>query len=358
MFKRISLQFIVLTAMLLESVSCSAQKPSYQMNITAAGNWTVSSASSLPDGAILFTSTEIEPYFANLAAIGLTKNKAYYPQVKAWMQWYVNHLNYPDKWGMYCSMYDYDVSGTTETSTNSADSTDSYAATFLSLAWAYWQTGDPTAQAYIKTLSYQLDCIGGVIVQTQQSNGLTWALPDYQIQYLMDNAEVYRGISDLASLESAAFNNSTSANYYTAIAASVKNGIQTVLWNAAAHDYYPYAGSPAADWGTWYPDTTAQLYPIVNGVISPTSSQAVNLYAAFNSNWPSWDTLNFPDSFPWAVVSGAATVMGDTNRVNTYITTIQNTYVNVNPAFPYPWYDQESGWFMRVNSYMLGNRPF
>src|SRR5665213_1063614 len=193
--------FLLCTVSVLTCMVCNAQTPHYQGNITATGNWTVSSASSLPDGAILYTPTEIEPYFSNLGAIGLTKNPAYYSQVKAWMQWYVNHLNYPDKWGLYCTVYDYNVAGTTETSTNRADSTDSYAATFLSLAWAYWKTGDPDAQTYIQTLSYQLDCIGGVIVQTQQSNGLTWALPDYQIEYLMDNAEVYKGVTDLANLE-------------------------------------------------------------------------------------------------------------------------------------------------------------
>jgi hypothetical protein len=129
------------------------------------------------------------PYYSNLAAIGVvrTGNPVYYAKVKAWMQWYVAHLNYPDKWGLSCTVYDYSVSGTTETPTNDADSTDSYAATFVSLAWAYWQTGDATAQNYIKTLKYQLDCIGGVMVQTQQRNGLTWAKPNYQVQYLMDN---------------------------------------------------------------------------------------------------------------------------------------------------------------------------
>jgi hypothetical protein len=34
-----------------------------------------------------------------------------------------------------------------------------------------------------------VDCIGGVIVQTKQPNGVTWAKPDYQIQYQTDNSE-------------------------------------------------------------------------------------------------------------------------------------------------------------------------
>jgi hypothetical protein len=42
-----------------------------------------------------------------------------------------------------------------------ADSTDSYAATFLTLVWNAWQSGDANARSYILGLSYQLDVIGG-----------------------------------------------------------------------------------------------------------------------------------------------------------------------------------------------------
>src|SRR5439155_8932023 len=104
-------------------VDCSAQRPNYHQNIISTGNWIASTASSLPDGAILFTSDKINPYFSNLAAIGLTKDKKYYSQVKAWMQWYINHFNYPDKWGLYCTMYDYGVYGTVDTPLNDTDST-------------------------------------------------------------------------------------------------------------------------------------------------------------------------------------------------------------------------------------------
>jgi hypothetical protein len=95
----------------------------------------------------------------------------------------------------------------------------------------------------------------------------------------------------------------------------------------------------------------------VNGVILPTSTNATQLYATFNTNWPNWTSLDFPDTFPWAVISGAAGLMGDTTRVNSYITTIQTKYVNTTPAFQSPWYCAESGWFIRVNNYMLEGRP-
>jgi len=341
---------------LFSNVSCG-QTPNYQQNVTTTANWTTSSASTLPDGAIIYTADQIMPYYSNLAAIGVvrTGNPVYYAKVKAWMQWYVAHLNYPDKWGLSCTVYDYSVSGTTETPTNDADSTDSYAATFVSLAWAYWQTGDATAQNYIKTLKYQLDCIGGVMVQTQQRNGLTWAKPDYQVQYLMDNCEVYKGLSDLASLFQAAFNDTAGRDWYNTYASYTLNGIQTLLWDSAHNNYLTDAAAPPTNWKVWYPDATAQLFPVLYGVLAPTSTRAKNLYSTFNTKWPNWTRLKFPDAYPWVVVSGAAALMSDTTRVNSYITTIQTKYVNT--GFPYPWYCAESGWFIRVNNYMLGRRP-
>jgi hypothetical protein len=332
------------------------QTPTYQHNVDATERWLVSSSSILPDGAILYTNTRINPYYSNLAALGLVQNPAYYLQVQAWMQWYLSHLNYPaDKWRLACTIYDYDVSGSTETSANDADSTDSYAATFLSLAWAYWRTGDPNAQAYIQSLKYELDCIGGVIVQTKQANGLTWAKPSYQIQFLMDNCEVYKGLRDLANLFDQAFHDANGTSFYNAHATDVFNGIQSVLWDPAHNDYLTSVGAPPTNWATWYPDSTAQLFPAVFGVLAPNDARARQLYDTFNKKWPNWTQLDFRDAFPWVVVSGAAALRGDFTSVNRYINKIQTTYVA--PGFPWPWYCLEAGWFIRVNHYMLGRRP-
>jgi hypothetical protein len=342
------------TVLAVLCIGCSAETPNYRKNVALTGNWVVSSASSLPDGAILFTSDKIDPYFSNLAAIGLTKKKTYHPQVIAWMQWYISHLNYPDKWGLACTIYDYGVSGTVETSLNDADSTDSYAATFLSLAWAFWQTGDTNARAYIKTLNRQLNCIASVMVHTQQSNGLTWAKPDYQIQFLMDNAEVYKGMRDAARLFGA-LENAWARDRYDAHAVKVSRGIKDNLWDAANGDYLTYVGAPTTDWTKWYPDSTAQLFPVLHNVIAPSDPRAQRVYETFNRKWPNW-TTQFADPFPWVAVSGASALMGDADRVNRYINTIGTNYVDT--GFPYPWYCAEAGWFMRVNNYMLGRRPF
>jgi hypothetical protein len=90
--KKYSIAVFALNLALLPILPCG--QPHYQRNITATANWTTSDTSSLSDGAILFTSTQIKPYFPNLAAIGLarTANPAYYLKVKDWMRWVSNSL--------------------------------------------------------------------------------------------------------------------------------------------------------------------------------------------------------------------------------------------------------------------------
>jgi hypothetical protein len=332
-----------------------ASTPAFQNNLTATSQWL--ETQQLPDGAILFTSTAINPYFANLGAQGWTKDPSKYTLIEAWMQWYVDHLNFPDQWGLNGTIYNYNVNGSVETSTGDADSTDAYAATFISLAWAYWNTGNGSARSYIQSIESDLDTIASVIVATQQSDGLTWAKPDYQYKLLMDNSESYQGLTDAASLFSA-LGNRTKSQYYSLHAEKLQQGIQS-LWISSSGGWAVYkdsSGSKAApNFATWYPDATSQLYPVLHNVVSSSDSHAKTVYTNFNKAWPGWPSLSFSsqDPFPWVTVAAAAARMGDNSRVNSYILTIQNQYVATD--FPWPWYCLEAGWFMRVNALQLGD---
>jgi hypothetical protein len=335
------------------SGSGGSSNSQYQKDFTATSNWVAQFSAA--DGALLYTPQEIDPYFSNIAAIGMTKDPNRMPQVVAWMKWYINHLNWPDKWGLYGTTYNYNVNNGVETSTDDADSTDSYAATFLTLAWNAWQTGNASARSYISGLSYQLDVIGGVLIQTQQSDGLTWAKPDYQIKYLMDNSEGYRGLRDLASLFQNAFGDGGKADYYDAAANSMQNGILGMWLNGTWAVYKDGIGNLAPpNMGTWYPDASAQVFPVLLGVVVSSDTRAQQSYAAFNAAWPGWPQLSYntQDAFPWCLVGTAAAAMGDNSRLATYISSIQSKYVNNN--FPWPFYNAEAGWFMRANSYMMG----
>ena len=323
------------------------QTPNYKQNITRTSAWM--STQQLSDGAILNTSSEIEPYFANLAAIGWLVDSTKYTQVEAWMQWYINHLNSDG------TIYDYNVSNGTETSTGTYDSADSYAATFLSLAEALWSTGDSGAQTFIQNLGESnFTLIANVITGLQQSNGLVFAMSSYQVEYLMDNSEDYRGLSDFATLATQAWNDTATTTAYQTHATNIQNGIQNTLFIPGSGLYYTSAGAAAPNLSTWYPDSVAQLWPIVNGVISPTSTQAQTVYKQFNNAWPAWSQLSFnsQDQFPWCVVGYAGYLMNDPTDTERYLDSIQTKYVNVSPSFPYPFYDAEGGWFMRANAGM------
>jgi hypothetical protein len=338
----------------------SSTSSSYSNNVVATANW-MEHDSVASDGAILYSSSEIEPYYGNLAAIGMTRypTSASINLVENWMKWYVNHLNWPDKWGLDGSIYVYNYDHGAVSSTHTADSTDSYAATFLSLAWAFYSTGNPEAQEYVKTLSSQLEAVAQVIIKTRDSDGMTWALPDYKIKYLMDNCEVYRGLRDVALLWQKAFNDTSKADYYNAAANQLYNSLLGLYLGNGRWAYYKdqLGNRPAPNLGVWYPDATAQMFPVMQGVLPGSDERAKATYNAFNGAWPGWPNLSFSgqDPFPWTMIGATAAVMGDTGRVNTYVHNIETKYVD--RGFPWTWYDMEGGWFIRLNTYMMGERP-
>ncbi|MFA6551812.1 MAG: hypothetical protein WCV41_04775, partial [Patescibacteria group bacterium] len=145
----------------------------------------------------------INPYFANLAIMPLSELGADYRlAVKKYIQWYLAKYNRaPDNLGVVGTIYDYAVTDQGETpkylvdsESKNYDSSDSYAATFLSVARAYQKNyGD---REWIKQITPDLKIIAGAIEATRQANGLTFAKLNYDTQYLMDNTEVWRGGED------------------------------------------------------------------------------------------------------------------------------------------------------------------
>jgi acid phosphatase len=378
--------------MFLGGFMATAAAQNYQANITAASNWLASTSNprvTLTDGAVVdgANSARINPYFANLGVIGWTKDPNHYTNVKNYMEWYWANVSWPRNFtvsgctvnpasgALYGAINDFDVAGNgAETpvpdpdaqGNHHPDSTDSYAGTFLSLAYAYYQTGDANAQAYIRSITIgpngdRLDYVGEVVIATKQTNNLTCARPDFNIEYLMDNAEAYRGLRDLQTLYTA-LGATAKASFYQAHADQMLNAIQTTLWNASNSDYFSYTtvtgASGTVNWNAWYPDAVSQVFPIALGIIQPTDTRAINLWNTFQSHWQNqWTSLSTGDSYPWVIVGYAAALMGDTADANTFITNLQNTYVNNNFVgnASHFWSTNEAGWFIRLNAQMLGS---
>ena len=303
-----------------------------------------------PDGAIIYTDDRIQPYFANIAAAGALRTGMTTVDVKAWMRWYVARSAEPNPWRIAGAITDYAIAENGAIrSTNEADSIDSYAATFVSLTATAWLVGDTSTRAYVTGIHHDIERIAGAIDAVRDRDGLTWALPGYRLKYLMDNSEVYQGLVDLAMLRREAFGDLAGAIQASSQAMQIKAAINAGYWDAKRGIFaLALDENGAYVWpepGDFMEDGTAQLFPILHGVVDPASQPAQAAYHRFSVKFPTWPTLVKPDEFPWASVGFVALQMGDLARARTYAASVQHQYGD---AFPYPWYCAESGWYLRL----------
>lgn len=291
----------------------------------------------LENGAIPMTGAKngevtVNPYFADIAAMALLDNAGKYAQnVKAYAEWHFDRLNTAesDYNGVDGTIYDYTVTLEngkikTETAKGSYDSTDSYAATFLTvLAKYYEKTGDAD---YILSRAADIDRVVDAMLSTF-SFGLTNAKPDYEVKYLMDNCEVYAGMK--AGMNLLTLINDTSLDGMLRLAKCkmgnelVAQTIERMLWNAQGNHYKAgvFASGAAINefsWSEFYPSATAQLFPITCGLIDADSVRANNLYTRFCEEYD-WQKHNIPDSFCWGNNALAAAMLGDVDSVMTYM---------------------------------------
>lgn len=223
-------------------------------------------ASQTPDGAILMPGTAAErwcnPYFANWGVYGLLlgappRSRSQAASVaKKWIVWYTSHLN---KDG---TIDDHKGAPGALKATGKYDSSDAYSATFLSVALAYHeQTGD--AQTLIDRYPTLLK-IAEAALMTQQKSGLTHARPDYPVAYLMDNVEVWQGLSHFARL-SRNIRQRQEHRQYTAEAEKLFAAIEQWLWTPT-EGVYAWAlhpdGKRETGIGKWYPGMMGNLMAI------------------------------------------------------------------------------------------------
>jgi len=282
--------------------------------------------------------TKITPYFADFAAMALLESGTEYTEnVRKYIKWHFVHLNTAgqDINGLSGTIYDYyEYLGNDGKVTKERvyrvkgrkfyDSTDSYAATFLSLLWQYYRaTGDRELLALHRS---DIDAVSHVMLSTM-NKGLTMARPDYQEKYLMDNAEVYRGAADGARLYAALFPDSVRGGLLKKSAVKIKAAVEKKMWNKRGHYYYSALeknGRPSSRfrWSRFYMDSTSQVFPVITGVISPKSKRAKLIYRSFNRHWSTtavknhrWELMKYPDEYYWGDLVYTAAIMGDKGRV-------------------------------------------
>ena len=316
----------------------------------------------LPNGALPMTYNKngeltMNPYFADFAALALLDNaEKYADNVKKYMDWHFDHLNTADEDfnGLDGTIYDYiitmkdgkiiDERVSTPENADSYDTTDSYAATFLTVVNKYfYRTGDSN---YLVAHAEDLERITNVMFATLQ-NGLTYAKGNHRVKYLMDNCEVYEGaIAATRIFEEIVLRGKTE---YTdmrddcgELIFTIKENINSKLWNYIGGYYTPgitaYVRIPTKifSWNTYYPQATSQLFPIICGVIEPDTERAKKLYEKFCDTYH-WEAFDYPDVFYWGANVYAAAVMNDLESVTEYM----ENYLPLTEKHSWPLYNMD-----------------
>lgn len=319
------------------------------------------------------------PYYSDFVCLALLDGgEAYASDVKRYLDWHFAHLNSAadDANGLDGTIYDYRAhvsSGNqvveetvvrTKNGTGIYDSTDSYAALFLTVLERYYEvTGDT---AYIQEHKRDIGRIVKVIFKTTHG-GLTYATPSYQVKYLMDNAEVYEGLAAAEKLyRHPLAGESITAAQVKRHRLKLRRKMATALWTSQGGGHYRTAldcsGAKTVvapfRWTRFYPDAAAQLFPLINGVISPRSARAKRLYAQFNRYWSNgtehhrWEKLDTTDENAWGDVLYAAVLMNDRTRAGAYMKTYLKRY---GETHAHPLYNADSAKVLRA-AYLLRSR--
>lgn len=290
-------------------------------------------ASQRSTGAIAMTPGQggVNPYFANLAARALLTRPGHLEAVQRYMDWYLAHLN-PDG-----TMDDYVVRDGRESATGDADSTDSYAATFLTLVAAWTEAGGDAA--WLHKNRPGLEAVAGAIGAVTDDDGLTWAKPGYGHKLLMDNCEVYRGWADWSRLLQ------NQGDQLGAVAARSRAGRVLAalprfrqpggVWGWAIDRKGRLIQSDAAE---FYPDAVAQVFPLIWGLTDDPGG-----YAALDANQPAWRSLQVGD-FPWLLPAYAAARAGDAAAVRQTLQAVTARH----PDLRWPWFVAESAWLLQA----------
>ncbi|HWD39040.1 MAG TPA: hypothetical protein VG944_09355 [Fimbriimonas sp.] len=201
-------------------------------------------------------------YFSCFAARGLldvyrrTRESNYLHGALAWVDWYAAHQNAD---GTIC---DYKGRSGTWKSTGHFDSSDSYAAVYLSLVQdLYSETKDKT-WVVRHSPSIQLAIKG--IDLTMQPSGLTTAKPAYPVMYTMDNVETLQGLRDAASL-CQEIGEAELAKKERGQAQKMKQSILSLLWDESESAYRIGIQTDGGKMGgleKWYPDVMANLMAV------------------------------------------------------------------------------------------------
>lgn len=219
------------------------------------------------DGAITMglvgrDESTVNPYFGCFAAEGLlaeyrsTRDAALLRSALAWGDWYAAHQN-PNG-----TIFDYKGHAGAWRSTAHYDSSDSYAAVYVSFLLDLYRASRDKVWLRGKQASIRLALAG--IRLTMQPNGLTLAKPTYPVMYVMDNTETLQGLRSAHEL-AIALRDTAEGRRTQAEADRMEAAIDSLLWDLSGSSYYigiQTDGGKSTGLKDWYPDIMANLMAI------------------------------------------------------------------------------------------------
>lgn len=228
---------------------------------------------------------QIQPYITNILAIDMLRNNIGLKDVREYIRWYISHLNYPDKYKLTGTIYDYDIQPNgKEFSRDTYDSVDGYAGTFLVLLYQYYlKTGD---KSVIEPNKQKIFDIAYLLLYLQDSDGLVKAMPNDDSKYLMNNTEAFAGLKAFNKLaELRGWNQDAS---YIEAQENIKTAILTKLYNEQTATFYWAVDNEKvyeSSWNNFYPDALAQLFPLLYGIVDKNSDLARYIWTEFSKRY-------------------------------------------------------------------------
>jgi hypothetical protein len=243
--------------------------------------------------------TNVRPYMANYAAMGLTRayevtgNPRYIVPVWKWLAWYRDHMD-PT------TGYVNDYAGPEHARVDSgvADSTDAYAGTYLvTLYLAYF--ADPQGESRIDPFLDSIELALTAIESTQQSDGLTFALPTFDVKYLEDNietlvgarsAELFGQITSVATAKPGLYARAHDVAEKLATGIGYMWNNDAISWDYAIHSNRVFAHNDWSDensqrqqiwatgWGAYASDTIGRAIMAAYGVSVPGWTKKTDSY--------------------------------------------------------------------------------
>lgn len=292
----------------------------------------------------------ISPYFSSLGiwcVLQCELNDNEKNKIKEYFLWHFKHINYEEDYnGLTGTIYDYKAiveAGKVieEYSEDKYDSTDSYAAVFLSALWKYYEkTGD--AELLQENKEGIIDVTKAMLYTL--NNNYTYCKPDYEIYYLMDNLEVYDGLLSVEKIFMEIFNDYEYGNEISKLIKNFEKNFDAIWWEENHYRYYLKAQNVDIEkfsWNSFYPDAVSQIYPIIYNIANLEKSNII--YSEFCDSWK-WEEMDYFYSkevdFYWGMLMYGAVKVKDYKRAEEYLDLYrQETY-----SREYPLILSECAW--------------